>query len=264
METLTTSLTFSATRSSIITATLTSSNYQVGATADYSIQFTLTQIYTTASLIIILFPTSIQGKVGGCSSSGSCSVSSTQAAFNITTPSNGSLIQLTLLNVINSYTLGTTTSLTLYTLYHYSQPTSIVEYVNSGLTLSLVARVMPSANVAISSSSLVVGSYPSTYTITLTNTNPLPAFSYLVVYIPPEIIVISANQIICQAGAISLSCNYNTLNNMLTLSYFSTTNIAIGQLVNSPILILNLANPVSTRSTASFGIYFYNSANQII
>lgn len=204
-----------------------------------------------------------QGLVSSCSPS-ACSTSSTQVTYNITATTIGTTVSVMLLNVVNPYTLGTTTSLTLYTLYDRNYPTSIVEYVNSGISLTLVARSIPSQNVVISSSSMVVNNYPTTYTLKITNANPLPPYTYLQIYIPPDITVLDATNTICYFGSYTLSCSFNTVNNLLTLSYFSSSTIPAAQFVSSPIQILNLVNPSSTKTTSSFGVYFYNSVNQVI
>ena len=94
---------------------------------------------------------------------------------------------MTLSGIVNPLTIGTTNSLTLYTLYSSSQTTSYVEYTNTGITIDLVARVIPVANIAIGSNSQVVFYFPATFTIAVTNINPLPANFYAQVYLPPEI-----------------------------------------------------------------------------
>jgi hypothetical protein len=73
----------------------------------------------------------------------------------------------------------------LYTLYDSTSSGSVVEYVNSGLTVSLIARASSSANAAITATSYVVNDFPSKVSIAITNLNDLPAFTYLVAYIPP-------------------------------------------------------------------------------
>jgi len=262
METLTSGLTFSATRAMITSAAITSTSFQIGVTSSYTITFTLGQPLGNPQVVIGL-PIMFQGLVGSCSPS-VCSISSTEVIYNISASAVGISVSLTLLNVVNPYILGATTSLTLYTLYDRTQPTSIVEYVNSGITLTLVARSIPSQNVVISSSSMVVNNYPTTYTLKITNVNPLPSYTYLQIYIPPQIVVLSPSDIICFAGSSTLSCSFNAVSNMLTLSYFSSSSISAGQLVSSPIQIMNLVNPSSTKITSSFGVYLYNSLNQVI
>jgi hypothetical protein len=145
----------------------------------------LGQPLLSTSAIVVSLPSALQGKVLGCSSSYSCTVTTSLVTFTNLSVSVGSTITLTLTSVTNPYSLGLTTSLTLYTLYNAAQSSSIVEFVNSGLTLTLVARASSSANAVISPSSLVVSNYPTTYTITITNLNPFFAYTYLSLYIPP-------------------------------------------------------------------------------
>lgn len=172
----------------------------------------------------------------------------------------GSAISLTLTNVVNPISIGATTSLILYTLYSSAQTNSYVEYVNSGLSVNLVARIIPSSNIAISSNSQVVSFFPCSFTFTITNVNDLPANVYLEVYIPPEIGV-SAAQINCQAGVSAVSCSYDSTTRKITFSSLSATSIAAGTLSSTPIVINNLVNPSSTSPTSSFGVYLLNTLN---
>ena len=169
-----------------------------------------------------------------------------------------------MVNAVNPNTLGSTTSLTIYTLYESSVSSSIVEQRNSGLTLSLIARSILTQNIAISSSSQVVSNYPSTYSISISNMNALPAFSYIKVYLPAEISYLDASQITCQSGMFSLSCTFDVGTRILTFSYFSSGSILAGQLQTSTIFISNLINPTTTTPTSSFQLLIYNSNNQLI
>lgn len=126
MDGLSGSITYSATRASISSATLSASSLQIGTSATYTVQFTLGQPLNSASAIVVGLPTSFQGKVGGCSPS-PCSVSTSSVTF--TSPSSttpGSSLSLSLTSVTNPLSIGPTTSLTLSTLFTSTQPTSIV------------------------------------------------------------------------------------------------------------------------------------------
>jgi hypothetical protein len=133
--------------------------------------------------------------------------------------------------------------------------------VNSGLTLNLIARASTSANANIVPSSFVVNNFPTSYTITMNNLNPLFAYTYLSLYVPPEITV--GGSITCQSGVLVQSCTFNPATNTLVFSPF-TTAIAAGQLLSSPFVINNLVNPSSTMATSSFQANLYNSDNQIV
>lgn len=209
---------------------------------------------------MIGLPSQLQGKVGTCSPL-PCTVTSTLVTFTSVSTTVGSSITLILNSVINPYSLGTTTSLTLYTLYYSSISTSIVEYVNSGLTLSLIARASTFTSATVSPSSFVVNNYPTTYTISLTNLNPIPIYTYIVVYIPPEITTIG--QIGCQSGTFVVSCTFDSGTKMLTFSAL-TSAVSAGQLVSSPFSVTNLINPGSTMPTTSFQIFYYNSNSLLI
>lgn len=262
MDILSAALTYSATRASIISATLSASNLQIGVTTTYNLQFSIGQPLTANGAVVVGLPTVYQGKVGGCSPS-PCSVGFSAVTFTSVATTVGSAISLSLTNVVNPLTIGSTTSLILYTLYSSSQPTSFVEYTNSGLSVSLVARVIPASNIAISSTSQVVSYFPSSFTFTINNVNPLPAYSYLKVYVPNEIGV-SAAQVNCQAGSAAVSCTYDLSTRIITFSSFSSAIIAAGGLSSTPVVINNLINPSSTSPTSSFGIYLYNSLDQML
>lgn len=257
------SLVFSATRALITTASLSSSSLQIGVTSTYTLSFTIAQPLTSSSAIVIGLPTAFQGQVGSCSPS-PCTVSTSQITFTSVPTTVGSTVTLSLLTVINPYTLGTSSSLSITTLLYTSQSNSVVEYVNSGLTLTFVARLMLTSNVVISSSSQVVSNYPTTISLAISNHNPLPSFTYLVVYLPPQIGYISTSSISCGYGAVVLSCSFNASTNMLALSYFSSLSISVGQLASSSVTLQYLINPASTYPTSSFAVYLYNSNSQLI
>jgi len=195
MDVLSGFLTYSATRSAISSASLSASPLQIGVSSTYTILFTLGQPLTASSAIVVGLPVDYQGRVGGCSPS-PCTVSSSNVIFTNVPTTVSTAITLTLTSVTNPLTIGTTNSLTLYTLYSSSQATSIVEYTNTGLTVNLVARVIPSANIVITSTSQVVSYFPASFTLTITNVNQLPANVYLQVKIPTEITV-SVSQLNC-------------------------------------------------------------------
>lgn len=128
----------------------------------------------------------------------------------------------------------------------------------------MIARVLPAQNVVISASSLVVGFYPTTYTLTISNANALPAYAYMILYVPPEITILSPSQLICQAGASSLACTFDTSTRQLTMGYFSGSALSAGQLSSMPVSVHNLVNPSSTRPTTSFGITILNAQHQTV
>jgi hypothetical protein len=124
MDALASSLTFSATRATITSAAISSTSVQIGVTSSYTITFTLAQPLGNPQVVVGL-PTMFQGLVGSCSPS-PCSITSTEVSYNISATTVGSSVSLVLSNVVNPYTLGTTTSLTLYTLHDRTKSTSIV------------------------------------------------------------------------------------------------------------------------------------------
>ncbi len=220
IEASTGTIKYSAYRSAITTAVLTSTSNQIGVVCSYTITFTLGQPLISSSAIVIALPSALKDKVVSCSPS-PCSVASTMITFTSVSTAVNSVITLNLLSVTNPYNLGVTTSLTLYTLYYSAQPLSIVEYVNTGLTLTLVARASTNANAAIVPSSSVVNNYPTTYTITINNLNPFFAYTYLSLYLPTQINI--GGSITCQSGASVQSCNFDSATNILSFSPFTTS-----------------------------------------
>lgn len=131
---------------------------------------------------------------------------------------------------------------------------------SSGLTVSLVGRVIPTSNIVITSTSQIVSYFPASFSLAVTNVNALPANVYAKIYIPVEVGVTNT-QITCQAGSNAVSCSYNSADRMVTFSSISSSTIAAGALVSTPITMNNLINPSSTSPTSSFGVYLYNSLN---
>lgn len=144
--------------------------------------FTLGQPLTANSAVLIGLPTALQGRVLSCSLY-TCSYTSSLITYTGVPTAAGSTVTVSF-SLTNPVSLGSTTSLTLYTLYDSSSSGSVVEYVNTGLSVSLIARASSSANAAITATSYVVNAFPSTVIIAITNLNPLLAYSYLVAYIP--------------------------------------------------------------------------------
>lgn len=262
MDRYTSTLTYTASKATLVGVFLTASNLQIGVTTTYTLQFTIGQPLTANSAAVIALPPSYQGKVGGCSPS-PCTLTSTSITYTSIATSIGSVVVLTMTGVVNPTSIGVTPSLTLYTLYNTGYPSSYVEYTNSGITVSLIARVIPTANIAITSTSQVVSYFPASFTITITNVNALPANTYAKIYLPAEVGV-SANQVNCQAGAYSVSCTYDASTRIVTLSSISASTIAAGALANDPIVINNLINPASTTPTSSFGVYLVDSLDRTV
>jgi len=120
---------------------------------------------------------------------------------------------------------------------------------------------MSALNVAVNSSSQVVSNFPTAYFFTISNNNPLPAMAYLVIEFPTQINFNNPTSTTCLYGSLSIFCSYDTNTRLLTLSYFSSSALAVSGLASSQVEIRNLINPPSTYPTASFRIYLYNSAN---
>ncbi len=137
---------------------------------------------TANSAVLIGLPTALQGRVLSCSLY-TCSYTSSLITYTGVPTAAGSTVTVSF-SLTNPVSLGSTTSLTLYTLYDSSSSGSVVEYVNTGLSVSLIARASSSANAAITATSYVVNAFPSSVIIAITNLNPLLAYSYLVAYIP--------------------------------------------------------------------------------
>jgi hypothetical protein len=262
MDILTTSFTYIANRATITSTSIGATNSQIGASSTYTVQFVLGQPLTSTSAVVVGLPSMFQGLIAGCSPN--CTVTTTRITFTNVSTSVGSLISLTLSNVVNPVQIGTTSSLTLYTLYNANQPSSYVEYTNTGLTLNLIARVIQSSNIVITSSSAVVSMSPVSLSFTITNVNPLPANVYLQIILPIEVAVASTGQLTCMVGSSAISCTYNSASRTITFSSISSSPLSTGQLNSTPVIISNLVNPSSTSSTSSFALYIFNSIGQTL
>lgn len=123
---------------------------------------------------------------------------------------------------------------------------------------------MSANNVTIQASSQVVYNYPTAYTFTIFNNNPIPAYGYLVLQLPAELTMQSSNSIGCTFGGAAISCTFNPVTYTLTFSYLQSTTIATGQLSTTPIILNNIINPSSTANTGFFSVWLYNSLNNQI
>jgi len=130
--------------------------------------------------------------------------------------------------------------------------------------VNLIARVIPSTNIAINSSSKIVSYTPVSFSFIINNMNTLPANVYLQVSLPAEVGVVASGQTNCQVGSSSVSCTYNSATRMVTFSSISSSTIGAGQLASNTVVISNLVNPSSTSPTSSFGVYLLNSLGQTL
>ena len=115
--------------------------------------------------------------------------------------------------------------------------------------------------VSISSNSAVVYNYPTTFTITATNNNPVPAYSSLLITLPTAISVQEA-RLSCLVGVRSVPCSYNSTTHTITVT--SITSVTIGASGLPAVYLHNLFNPSSTMPTSTFKFYIINSFSQTI
>jgi hypothetical protein len=262
MDSLASSLTYAASRATIAAASLSASSLQIGVITSYTVQFTLGQPLTASSAIVVGLTTALQGTVTGCSPS-PCTVNSIAVTFTNVATAVGASSSLSLTGAVNPLAIGTTNSLTLYTLYSSAQSNSFVEYINTGLTVDLVARIIPAGNIAVTSTSPVVSYSPASFSFTVTNANQLPANVNAKISIPPEVGV-SASQVSCQAASTAVACSYDSATRTVTFSSISASTVAVGGLASLPLVVTNLVNPPTTTATSSFGVFLVNTLGQTV
>lgn len=139
----------------------------------------------------------------------------------------------------------------------------MIDELNPGINLTLIARQMSASDVILSTTSDIVFYYPSQLKFRINNNNDLPAYSYVVIVVPSTITV-DANSFYCMYNGLVVGCTYDNTTLSITTSYLSTGIILAGTLDNADFIIANVYNPTSTQQTSSFSLSIKNINNQII
>jgi hypothetical protein len=158
---------------------------------------------------------------------------------------------ITVLGVTNPVTTTPTTSFTIKT--YYSNLSTPVDTLSSGLTLSAVAVQLQSAS--LTSSSLTVAAN-SSYTFTMQTKNPVPAGSSFTVTFPSDF-PNAANAALSSfsVSSVTVACTMSTVSTMK----FSFTNCfpsAAAAQSSLVLVISNIINPYSTKTSASAEVEF--------
>ena len=257
------SVTVSATVSTIVMSAANMLDTSIGVVSSLTVSFTTVNALITGSKIIITVPGEISLIIGtsscSCSISSTCSVTNTSSILvniNAISVAAATNVPITITSVNNPPTTTTTSSFTIGT--YYTNDSTPVDRLTSGLTLTATPVTLSSG--AVSSSSPVVAA-SSTYTITIQNRNPLPSGSYLTVIFPgdfPTALGISLTSFTSASNVIS-AC---TLSAVTSLSYNLTNCIpsALSAGTSMIIVLANVVNPGSTKPTSSLQVQtYYNS-----
>jgi hypothetical protein len=151
----------------------------VGNLSNYTfkIQFP-DSLNSVSSIIVVKLPNDFSMSASpatGCTPA--CTIDSTAgtAVFNVSS-FGAQPYSFTINNLINPLYSGLTNSFSIVTQLDRSDPTSIVDGINSTLTVIIDPT---STTVNISSDSNVVSNSPTTITINAKNSNPIPPNSYI-------------------------------------------------------------------------------------
>lgn len=266
LNTVSSPLKFKARRGAIVGA-LSVSTTEVGASADYTFSIQLSNEISSSSnsLIIVSLPVLYANSVTGSSGCvpACVSLSSSRVVFlasSLTALTSSSLnCTLKITQLTNPYQIGLTSSFSILTQLYQQDSQSIVDEITSSLTVALTSRQITSISVVADSST--VYHYPTMYTISVSNNNPIPAYSALSIVLPVSITVQQAD-ISCMLGTRSVLCTYNSSTSTISITSISATAINAGAL--SALYISNLYNPSSTKPTSSLKFYIINPYSQTI
>lgn len=263
IDTLTSSLTYAAT-SGVLLASLTATVLEIGAPSVYTLLITFTHPITATGYLYVTFPSVFSALTSGsytCSSNASittaCSYSSSNKVMTITSFSSssvsaGMVISISINGITNPISVGSFQSLSLSSTYSGTSDT--VDTLSSGLSLTLVTRVLPSSRVTLTSTASTVYTL-TTFTLTINNQNPLPVGSLLYIVVPTDISY--AGSYSCMLGSLGVSCGNSTIDSQpcIMVSLGNGAVIATGALASSPIAISNVYTPASTKQTSTFLLY---------
>jgi hypothetical protein len=234
------------------------SNTSIGATTQYLIWFQTINKLISGSFIQIMLPSTLSlilnQTVCSTSVTGECSFINTTAINISLTASINPLtnISLTLNNMMNPTTTTPTSSITVTT--YYSDLTSIVDQITSGLTVTCTPIILTSSTV--SSNNPIVAAKAS-YNFTMRSTLTTLQNSIINLTFPStfsessyQLTSFSINGIAVPGCTISVS-GLTVLFNSSCMSQ-NASNTSIIQFI-----ISNITNPTSTKPSPSFSISTY-------
>jgi len=233
-------------------------NTSIGATTQYAIWFQTVNKLISGSFIQLVFPSSLPLTTGTttCSSSisGTCSVvNTTTIVLTLTASINGlTNVSVNVNNINNPTTTTPTSSITVTT--YYSDITSIVDQITSGIIVTPSAIILKSSS--LSSNSLVAGAQ-SSYTFNLQST--LTTLQNSVINLTFPLSFSASNYQLTTfkiAGTLVSGCTISISG--LTILFNSSCvnqNVLTTQAIQ--FVISNITNPSSTKPTNSFSISTY-------
>lgn len=241
-----------------LTASLSSSTLEVGATARYTLTITLTNSITASAYLYITFPVAFDLTAGtyvcqsNASTTTSCTYSNyvmTVTSLTSTTRAASSQIVLLIDGIVNPVTTGSFQSLSLRTTYQGYSDT--VDTLTSNLFLTLESRTLSPSNVQLSCTTQQVYTL-STFTFTINNQNSLPANSLVYIRLPPQLTYTSFS---CTKGGLGVSCDVATINGVSCVRIALGNSVSIARGAMPVLQISNVYTPPSTKPTSTFQIY---------
>lgn len=243
-----------------LNVTLGSSNSQAGVAADYRFSLSFQHAVLPTARISFYFNAeyfAINSNIT-CVSSASPNCSVIQASNNTIivgsiTISTTSSLSIVLSSITNPSAIGNFTAI-LITSYFLSQGTYYVQDTNQNSAyFSLSSRPMSLSDMNITASSYTVYALCD-YTFSVRNNNQIPINSYIWIVFPNDI---TLSAITCNSVCISGSYNSSQAVQFQQIGPLSASTI-------SKLTVYHVLNPISTKPTASFQIYIYNSQNQLL
>jgi hypothetical protein len=251
-------LQISSTVSTMSSYNVSVSNTSIGATTQYVIWFQTINKLVSGSFIQIIFPSSLpitlNQTVCSISVTGTCSYTNTTAINISLTASVNALtnISVTLNNMVNPTTTTPTNSITVTT--YYSDITSIVDQITSGLTVTCTPIILASGSV--SSNSPVVAAQAS-YTFAIKSTLTTLQNSVINLTFPSGFSASAYRLTSFSIGGTVVSGCTISVSGLTIL--FNSSCMSQNALNTQTIqfIISNITNPSSTKTSNSFLISTY-------
>lgn len=256
------SISYTCQNGAITSAAVTASSYNVNAAVQYNLVFKTFNNLISGSSIYIYFPSVVTPRGGSpCSTNTSfisCAVqNSTTAILSVTGLISGNTtIAVNFQNVTNPNQAITTSSFQIYT-YYDSGMDSLVDRVTTGITLTTVPNPILTATASVTPSSFVTYALTS-YTISFTLSDSIPAFGYITINFPPTITF--GTVALVNASFVTTFCSLSASNNVATLSNCFPSGMSN---LNLSIQLSGIYNPPSKQPTSSFSLFTYGPNGQV-
>lgn len=208
--------------------------------SQYTISFISVNNLISGSFITVLFPpeTTLNSNSSCTSTLGVCSANSSTNSINITLSASvakTSNVSIVITNVMNPYTTTTTSSFKIYSYYNSSD--SMVDILESGLTVKATSNPMLDLTLSLSNSTVAA---ISNYKFDINFTNPALVSSVVIISFPSSIIVSSVS---------SDTCSLTATGNLITLvNCFNSNSSSLS------VMLHGVKNPVSTQPSSNFNV----------